>query len=204
MKRYKGDDTMNTKRFLILMAAVALVLLVGGSVYADDGRMNPAPFHFGGDSLFCNAGSGCTLVNQTDQTLATWKQSEVDAALSLTDSTGANAQVGKDGQGTFGVAQLWSVKADASLGKRQLCLVGYDEWGKQNSMCFFVSKTSEYEAKSVPVAQADSTMCSSYVGSGEPSGDPFNSQIGPGWNIYDKANHQFVDFVTSNPHLPSC
>lgn len=136
---------MNTKRFLILMAAVAVVLLVGGSVYADDGRMNPAPFHFGGDSLFCNAGSGCTLVNQTDQTLATWKQSEVDAALSLTDNTGANAQVGKDGQGTFGVAQLWSVKADASLGKRQLCLVGYDEWGKQNSMCFLVNKDFVYE-----------------------------------------------------------
>jgi hypothetical protein len=128
-----------------------LVLVVVSSVFADDGRINRPPYHFGGDTLFCNQDTGCTLLNMNGHDIAHWPQSDIATAFALTDSTGQNTQIAGEGQGTYGPMQLWSVSPDATTGNNLICAIGFDEWGKQNNMCFQVTKDFHYEQAPLPV-----------------------------------------------------
>src|SRR5690349_10445106 len=112
-----------------LVALVLLALLISSVVLADDGRINRAPYHFGGDTLYCNQQTGCTLLNETGLTLANWPQADIAAAFAITDQSKQNAQVGTR-QATYGPMQLWSVVPENDNGNNKLCVVGFDEWGK--------------------------------------------------------------------------
>jgi len=136
-------------RIAILLAFFAL--LVGSSVLADDGRINRAPYHFGGDTLFCNQEHGCTLLDKTGHELTNWPQDDIATAFATADSSGHNAKVKGDGKGTYGPMQLWAVSPDATTGNNVLCMIGFDEWGKQNDMCFQVTKDWHYLQAPLPV-----------------------------------------------------
>src|SRR3982751_2691795 len=123
---------MFSKRSVRVIVLLALfTLLVGSSVLADDGRINRAPYHFGGDTLFCNQEKGCTLLNKEGHDLANWPQTDIATAFATTDQSGQNTKVKGEGQGTYGPMQLWAVSPDATTGNNKLCLIGFDEWGKQ-------------------------------------------------------------------------
>lgn len=128
-----------------------LVLVIVSGVLADDGRINRPPYHFGGDTLFCNQDTGCTLLNKDGHDIAHWPQSDIATAFALTDSTGQNTQIAGEGQGTYGPMQLWSVSPDATTGNNVICAIGFDEWGKQNNMCFQVTKDWHFEQAPLPV-----------------------------------------------------
>jgi hypothetical protein len=145
-----------------LIVLAFFTLLVGSSVFADDGRINRPPYHFGGDTLFCNEADGCTLLNKDGHDLANWLHSAIVDAFAKTDKSGQNAQVDSEGQGTYGPMQLWSVKPDTDNGDHKLCLIGFDEWGKQNAMCFKVTKDQHYEQAPLPVT--DNSCDGFYVG----------------------------------------
>ena len=123
---------------LILLTCLLLVGVISGVALANDGRINPPPYHFGGDALYCNQNDGCTLLNKTGQFLWEWTQDEVATATHIVDETGQNTLVG-EGVGTYGPALLWAVPSEATDGSHRLCLFAYDEWGKQNFMCFTVT-----------------------------------------------------------------
>jgi len=126
-------------------------LLLGSSVLADDGRINRAPYHFGGDTLFCSEETGCTLLNMNGHDLANWPQTDIATAFAKADTSGQNAKVNGDGQGTYGPMQLWAVSPDASTGNNKLCMIGFDEWNKQNDMCFQVTQDWHYLQAPLPV-----------------------------------------------------
>ncbi|MBA3874471.1 MAG: hypothetical protein H0X30_35525 [Anaerolineae bacterium] len=128
-------------------------LLVGSSVLADDGRINRAPYHFGGNTLFCSQEKGCTLLDKNGYFLANWPEADIAAAFAATDTSDQNTKIDGDGQGTYGPMQLWSVKPDSDNGNNKLCLIGFDEWGKQNSMCFDVTKDYHFEQAPLPVVE---------------------------------------------------
>src|SRR6266496_915546 len=89
-----GNFAMLSKRTIgtvILMTFFAL--LIGGSVLADDGRINRAPYHFGGDTLFCNQEKGCTLLDKDGHELANWPQDDIATAFATVDQSGQNTQV---------------------------------------------------------------------------------------------------------------
>ena len=146
---------MFLKRFsqgLILLTL--LTLLVGSSVLADDGRINRAPYHFGGDTLFCNQEKGCTLLNMTGHDLAHWSQDAVATALAKADQSEQRSKVDGDGQGTYGPMQLWAMPNKTEDGNSTLCVVGFDEWAKQNDMCFQVTQDWHFEQAALPVVVA--------------------------------------------------
>ena len=144
---------MFQRRFVPVVVFVALfLLLLAGSVFADDGRINRAPYHFGGDTLFCTEATGCTLLDKTGHELANWPQNDIATAFAAADSADHNVQVNGEGQGTFGPMQLWAVGMDAASGNNTLCMIGFDEWGKQNTMCFQVTKDHHYLQAPLPVA----------------------------------------------------
>lgn len=136
---------MFSKRNLTVVAFLALLILLVSVVSADDGRINRPPYHFGGDTLFCNQVDGCTLLNKTGEKLWNWPQENVAAAFAAMDKSGQNTKVESDGQGTYGPMQLWGVTIDSEKGSHQLCLIGFDEWGKPNDMCFEVTKDFKYD-----------------------------------------------------------
>ncbi len=139
-----------TLRFPIKTILLTLfTLLISSSVLADDGRINRAPYHFGGDTMFCNQIDGCTLLNKTGLSIANWPQADIATAFALTDQTGQNTRVGIR-QGTYGPIQLWSVSPDATTGNNTLCLIGFDEWGKENDMCFPVTPDYQYQPAPLP------------------------------------------------------
>ncbi|MBA3874472.1 MAG: hypothetical protein H0X30_35530 [Anaerolineae bacterium] len=140
-------------RVIVLLAF--FTLLVGSSVLADDGRINRAPYHFGGDTLFCNQEKGCTLLNKEGHDLANWPQDDIATAFAASDQSGQNTKVKGEGKGTYGPMQLWAVSPDETTGNNKLCLIGFDEWGKQNDMCFEVTKDTHYEQAPLPVTEAD-------------------------------------------------
>ena len=145
---------MFLKRFshsLILLAF--FTLLIGSSVLADDGRINRAPYHFGGDALFCSEETGCKLLDKTGHEMAHWPQSDIATAFAASDKSGQNTKVSGEGQGTYGPMQLWSVSPDATTGDNQLCMIGFDEWNKQNDMCFLVTPDYTFEQAALPVNQ---------------------------------------------------
>ncbi len=144
---------MFKRRFVpvIIFLALFLVLLVS-SVFADDGRINRAPYHFGGDTLFCTEATGCTLLDKTGHELGNWPQNDIATAFAASDVSGQNTKVDGDKNGTYGPMQLWSVSPDATTGNNTLCMIGFDEWGKQNDMCFQVTKDHHYLQAPLPIA----------------------------------------------------
>ncbi len=155
---------MFSKRSVPVILLVFFTLLVGSSVLADDGRINPPPYHFGGDTLYCNQETGCTLLNKEGHYLANWPQSDIATALATVDSTGQNTKVNGKGQGTYGPMQLWAVSRDATTGNNTLCMIGFDEWGKQNVMCFHVTKDWNYQPAPLPVTEVDHSCDAFRVG----------------------------------------
>ncbi len=133
----------------ILVFVALLSLFIGSSVLADDGRINRTPYHFGGDTLYCNEEDGCTLLNLTGLAIANWPQADIATAFAAVDETGVNTQVGVE-QGTYGPMQLWAVSPDATTGNNTLCLIGFDEWGKQNDMCFQVTPGFDFQQAPLP------------------------------------------------------
>jgi len=147
---------MFIKRNMRIMVLLALfTLLFGSSVLADDGRINRAPYHFGGDTLFCSKDKGCTLLDKDGHELATWSESDILAAFASENTSKQNTQVAGEGQGTYGAVQLWSVGGNAENGNDKLCMMGFDEWGKQNSMCFEVTKDFHFEQAPLPMSEVD-------------------------------------------------
>ncbi len=154
---------MFSKRPLRLVILLAFfTLLIGSSVLADDGRINRAPYHFGGDTLFCNQEKGCTLLDKTGHELANWPTDAIATAFATADKSGQNAQVDGEQQGTYGPMQLWAVSPDATTGNNVLCMIGFDEWGKKNDMCFQVTKDWHFEQAPLPVT--DNSCDGFYVG----------------------------------------
>lgn len=142
---------MVLKQFVRMFVVVVLFgLLIGSSVMADDGRINRTPYHFGGDTLYCNEEDGCTLTNINGLGLINWPQADIATAFAAVDQSGVNTQVGV-GQGTYGPMQLWAVSPDATTGNNTLCLIGFDEWGKQNDMCFQVTPDFSFQQAPLPV-----------------------------------------------------
>ncbi|MBA3868075.1 MAG: hypothetical protein H0X30_02890 [Anaerolineae bacterium] len=140
------------KRFARIIIFMSIfTLLIGSSVLADDGRINRAPYHFGGDTLFCNEEHGCTLLNMTGHDLANWPQSAIATALAAADQSQQRTPVAGKGQGTYGPMQLWAMPNKTENGNSTLCVVGFDEWGKQNDMCFQVTEDYHYEQAPLPV-----------------------------------------------------
>ncbi len=133
-------------------------LLIGSTVLADDGRINRAPYHFGGDTLFCTQETGCTLLDKTGHELANWPQDDVATALTAADTLDQNVQVKGDKPGTYGPMQLWALGKKGDEGNSTLCMIGFDEWGKQNDMCFLVTPDYVFEQAALPVAAADAVV----------------------------------------------
>ena len=143
---------MLLKRFSHSFILLTLfTLFIGSSVLADDGRINRAPYHFGGDTLFCSEETGCKLLDKTGHVLAHWPQTDIATAFAASDKSGQSTKVSGEGQGTYGSAQLWSVSPDATTGNNQLCMIGFDEWNKQNDMCFLVTPDYTFEQAALPV-----------------------------------------------------
>lgn len=125
-----------TKQGIAAIVCLLLVLIVSGVAMANGIRINPPPYHFGGDALFCEQGEGCELLDKDGNFLWSWAQTDVDAAFAAVDQTGANTQIGENGTGTYGVAQLWALPPEVGDIHDRLCFFGFDEWGKSNFMCF--------------------------------------------------------------------
>jgi hypothetical protein len=145
----------------ITMMLALFTLLVSSGVLADDGRINRAPYHFGGNTLYCTEGAGCTLLDMTGNTLANWPETDIDDAFALLETSGQSVNIG-DGQGTYGTAQLWAVPTGEDNGNKKLCLIAFDEWGKQNDMCFAVTLDHHFAQAPLPVSStaADVADCS--------------------------------------------
>ena len=150
----------------VIVLLAFFTLLVGSSVLADDGRINRAPYHFGGDTLFCNQEKGCTLLNKEGHDLANWPQDDIATAFAAVDQTNQNTKVKGEGKGTYGPMQLWAVSPDETTGNNKLCLIGFDEWGKQNDMCFQVTKDNHFEQAPLPVTEVDHSCDGFFIGEG--------------------------------------
>ncbi|MEO8610035.1 MAG: hypothetical protein ABI690_19230 [Chloroflexota bacterium] len=125
-----------------------LTLLTVGQAFADE-RINMPPYHFGGDALFCEEATGCTLLDQHGQLLWNWPQADIVAAFDNLDLSGQNTLVGA-GTGSYGAAMLWTVQTGETNGNKKLCYEGIDEWDKQNDMCFDVTLDQHYESAPLP------------------------------------------------------
>src|SRR6185369_6759939 len=110
----------STRAFILL---AIFTLLIASSVLADDGRINRAPYHFGGNTLFCTQESGCTLLDKNGYFLANWPEADIAAAFAATDTSGQNTKIDGDAQGTYGPMQLWSVNPDSDNGNNKLCMI---------------------------------------------------------------------------------
>jgi hypothetical protein len=126
-------------RFSKWLLCLVLFALTASSALADD-RINQV-HHFGGDVLYCTHEDGCWLVNIHGEPLWEVAQATVDAAVAAACATG-EAQVIAAGNGTYGPSQL-VVGCPSSV-----TLVGYDEWGKQNTMEFTTDYLPVYPAPS--------------------------------------------------------
>jgi len=147
---------MISKRLMALMfVLVGFTLLVSSSVLADDGRINRAPYHFGGDTLFCSQEEGCLLLDKNGHELSHWLQDDIATAIATVDQSNVNTKVKGDGKGTYGPMQLWAVSPDAATGNNTLCMIGFDEWGKQNDMCFQVTLDWHYEQAPLPAVSGE-------------------------------------------------
>jgi hypothetical protein len=135
-------------------------LLIAATALADD-RINMPPYHFGGNTLFCDSENGCALLDLNGQFLWNWSQADIAAAFEELDMTGKNTLVG-EGQGTYGAAWLWVIPTSATNGNKTLCLQGFDEWGKQNVMCFDVTTDWIYQPAPLPINAEPAADCSAF------------------------------------------
>lgn len=182
---------MVLKRFVRVFVVVLLFgLLIGSSVMADDGRINRTPYHFGGDTLYCNEEEGCTLLNITGLGIANWPQADIATAFATVDQTGVNTRVGVR-EGTYGPMQLWAVSPDATTGNNTLCLIGFDEWFKLNDMCFQVTPDFKFLQAGLPVpapvVQDDGTVI-------VPPPPPTDCSM---WNVGDTVKLITGDYTTA-------
>jgi hypothetical protein len=162
-----------TKQGLAAVVCLLLVVIVSGVAMANGIRINPPPYHFGGDALFCEQGEGCELLDKDGNFLWSWAQADVDAAFAAVDQTGANTQIGENGEGTYGTAQLWALPPEVGSVHDRLCFFGYDEWGKTNFMCFIYTAEGVYlpvgmipaapEATKEPVADCTPVLSWTFV-----------------------------------------
>ncbi len=143
---------MFTNRKVLVILFALFTLLIGSTVSADDGRINRAPYHFGGDTLYCTQETGCTLLDKTGHDLANWPQDDVATALTAADTLDQNVQVKGDKPGTYGPMQLWALGKKGDQGNNTLCMIGWDEWNKKNDMCFQVTGDFQYQQAPLPVA----------------------------------------------------
>ena len=190
---------MYSRRNLTILSFLAILMLLAGStVLADDGRINRAPWHFGGDTLYCNQIDGCTLLNKTGVELANWPQSVIATAFATYDKSKQNTQVEGDALGTYGAFQLWAVGAE-DIAAHKLCLMGYDEWGKPNSMCFVVHTDNVYDQ--APVATG-SDYCEVSLPSKAHSFDGIHKG---GWDVWTQyPGGSFLYWSESDPGYAAC
>jgi hypothetical protein len=134
-------------RAALLLSLLALLITI--PALADD-RINLPPYHFGGNTLFCDSDNGCTLLDMNGKFLWNWPQTEIGTAFEELDQTGENTLVG-EGEGTYGPMWLWVIPTQATNGNKTLCLQGFDEWGKENEMCFEVTLDWHYLPAPLPV-----------------------------------------------------
>lgn len=123
---------------LFVLSAVTLTTMAGDCGFAD-GRITQLANHFGNDALFCDPVKGCELLNGQGVLLLSWSQADIEAGLAELDEPGEAIILGQ-GQGSHGPALLYVNKNMNS--EPQLCLQGFDEWGKQNEVCFSTSYVS--------------------------------------------------------------
>ncbi|MAS33334.1 MAG: hypothetical protein CL610_04970 [Anaerolineaceae bacterium] len=120
-----------TRKTLYTLAATVLLLLSLQAVLADE-RINQV-HHFGGDTLYCTQADGCWLVNMQGETLWEVSQATIDDALAAACETGTSGYI-EAGMGTYGPS---TIGVSCYLGyDPSLKLIGYDEWGKVNTMLF--------------------------------------------------------------------
>lgn len=158
-----------TKQGIAAIVCLLLVIIVSGVAMANGIRINPPPYHFGGDALFCEQGEGCELLDKDGQLLWSWAQADVDAAFTAVDQTGANTQIGANGTGTYGTAQLWALPPEVGSVHDRLCFFGYDEWGKTNFMCFIYNAADKAY---LPVGVTPAEKLPAPEGTLEPSPEP--------------------------------
>jgi hypothetical protein len=140
---------MLSKRYVLTLLALTLLILSFTNFVLADDRINMPPYHFGGDTLYCDQENGCTLLNMTGQLLWNWPQADIAAAFEVLAQSGQNTVV-DEGEGTHGPAILWVIPGEDENGNRSLCLQGIDEWGKQNEMCFKVTSDWLYQQAPLP------------------------------------------------------
>jgi hypothetical protein len=191
--------------FRSIILLTLFTLFVGGSVLADDGRINRAPYHFGGDTLFCNQDTGCTLLNKDGKELANWPQSDIATAFAAVAESAKNTQVSGEGQGTYGPVTLWAVNPDSTTGNNTLCMVGSDEWGKQNDMCFEVTKDYNFQQAPLPAVGSSTNCVFDLAGLHLMSLDWIH--ILEGYDVWATENGhttKFLYWTASRPDLANC
>jgi hypothetical protein len=133
-----------TRVFVFALAVLVVSALSLGVVLAtspqDDGRINQV-HHFGGDALYCVDANGLStnqyadfaafrLLNISGSILWEVSAETLSEALATPDQGVLIAQ----GSGSFGPAWLWGVAPTGS--DPVFTFMGYDEYGKSNSMTF--------------------------------------------------------------------
>ncbi len=131
---------MSKLKALVVLVLMLVCTVFALSVRADDGRINPANYHFGGDVLYCEVNNGCHVLNKHGDLLFSWSQDSINAAVQQSMDSNQSVLVSEQ-QATYGPMGLWVqyVEVNANNEAWHLCLQGYDEWGKSNNMCFKAS-----------------------------------------------------------------
>jgi len=174
---------------------IVLGVFLTGNALADDGRINRTPYHFGGDTLYCNEEEGCTLLNMQGRDLWNWPQPDIATAFAAVDQTGVNTLVGT-GEGTYGPMQLWAVSPDVTTGNNTLCLIGYDEWGKQNDMCFQVTPDWIFLQAPLPVPAPVVVQDDTTIITPTPTKPVADCSM---WSVGDTVKLITGDFTTAGP-----
>ncbi len=179
---------MRFSKSLLVLCLIIFVAALGASSALADARINQV-HHFGGDVLYCTTEDGCWFVNIKGEPLWEVEQSVITDALADACESG-EAQVIEAGAGTYGPSQL-VVGCPSSI-----TLVGFDEWGKQNTMQF----TPDYQ----PVNPAPSSLnlCSYYLPGRYISMDGIHGSVG--WDIWSTNPWSFIRWVGDDPGLPAC
>jgi len=138
-------------RKVMIIFILVMSLLAASTVAADDGRINMPPYHFGGDTLYCNNVEGCTVLNIQGLVLWNWPQIDIADAMSAADLSQSNQLVGQ-GQGTYGPNALWIIWNGNVEGNKSLCFTGIDEWNKDNDLCFEAQEDGKYLPAPLPIA----------------------------------------------------
>lgn len=115
-----------------LFAVLLLTLVAAPTLAEGDGRINEV-WHFGGDVLYCDKDSGCTLLNMNGQFLWNVPQDLIDEAMAEACAT-RHPQYIEAGFGTYGPSTL-SLHCYEGMDP-YLILSAYDEWGMLSDLKF--------------------------------------------------------------------